>query len=787
MPTRLLSRALLAGVAAMALCGPAFAQDSTAPVATTPVPAEAAAEPAAADEGVIIVTAQNRAQNVQDVPIAISVVSGDTLKSEGVTDFTSVQRVSPSLQITSDTSNTRVSVRGVGTLSNNEAQDQSIAVNIDGEYINRPQILNAAIFDIERVEVLRGPQGTLYGRNSTGGAVNFITRKPGRDFGVNASATYGNYDQVIVEGGVDVPLGDVGAIRFAGSFSDHKGYNFHPNSPLPLTAYHPSSLHRSGDDHTVGGRVTLALRPAQGLTVDATYEHTEVDMHPAAQAFVDLTQAANAPGAGCAQNGWIEVGFGTPGTQCVPANTNFLANIDRHKYNMALTGVGFFKQHSDAVRGRIAYDFGPATLTYTGGYRESFNTGANTLSPAYVFTNFGAPVKTHSHELRLNGTTSGVEWQGGVFYFQEDLNTNGGLYIPFIGPNGSYVNYFRHPTHTKSWSAFGQAEIPLVDQLTAVLGGRYTRDKRSGAFVNYIFAFNSGPIELTNEPTFPVTNLIYKGDRFNWLAGLNFKPNRDTLLYAKVSTGYKAGGFDGTGTIFKPETNTAYEAGAKLNFGPEGRNVFNIAGFYYDYKDLQNDVLLNPALGGQTFNAGKATIKGVEAEAVFRLSENDTFSASVNYLDARYKDFTASYNVFDIADPARTALDVAAHPEDLADLGGNSLPQAPKWVVGVGYDHVFDLGSAGSVTARAYSRYKSSYYLDIFNYHDAHQKSYTQTDLSLEYKPDNGHFTVQAFVRNLENKRPVVFSGYIAAANDDIINWQFGPPRTYGVRLAVDF
>jgi iron complex outermembrane receptor protein len=349
------------------------------------------------------------------------------------------------------------------------------------------------------------------------------------------------------------------------------------------------------------------------------------------------------------------------------------------------------------------------------------------------------------------------------------------------------VNYFRHPTHSKSWSAFGQAEIPLVDKLTAVLGGRYTKDKRTGQFTNYAFAFNSGPIELTNQPTLPLVDLTYKGDNFNWLVGLNYKPNSNTLVYGKVSTGYKAGGFDGTGTVFKPETNTAFEAGAKLNFGPEGRHVFNIAGFYYDYKDLQNDVLLNPAVGGQTFNAGKATIKGIEAEAVFRLSENDTLSATVNYLDAKYKDFIASYNVFDINDPARTSLDVAAHPEDLADLGGNALPQAPHWVIGLGFDHVFHLGSAGAITARAYSRFKSSYYLDIFNYHDAHQKAFTQTDLSLEYRPENRHFSVQAFVRNLENRRPVVFSGYIAAGNDDIINWQFGNPRTYGVRLGVDF
>jgi iron complex outermembrane receptor protein len=193
----------------------------------SPVHAQQATPPAAGDSPTadIIVTAQNRQQSVQDVPIAIAVVSGEQLAAAGVNSVASVEKVSPSLQITSDTTATRVTVRGVGTISNGEAQDQSIAVNIDGEYINRPTVLNAAIFDIERVEVLRGPQGTLYGRNSTGGAINFIARKPGDEFAVNASATYGNYNQVIVDGGVTVPLGDIGGIRVAGIFSDHKGYN----------------------------------------------------------------------------------------------------------------------------------------------------------------------------------------------------------------------------------------------------------------------------------------------------------------------------------------------------------------------------------------------------------------------------------------------------------------------------------------------------------------------------------------------------------------------------------
>ncbi|MEG3176718.1 TonB-dependent receptor [Sphingomonas sp. RB3P16] len=756
---------------------PPLGTPDTTPIGTTP----AAAADASNED--IIVTAQNRRQSVQDVPIAISVLSGTQLTAAGVTNVTAVERVSPSLQITSDTNLTRVTVRGVGTLSAGETQDQSIAVNIDGEYINRPNVLNAAIFDVDRVEVLRGPQGTLYGRNSTGGAVNFITRKPGQEFAVDASATYGNYNQVIAQGGVDIPVGDIGGVRLSGIYSDHDGYNRHPNSGafLSLPQFQARKGDRSGDDHTWDGRASIRLKPIDGLVIDASYEHAEQRIITASQAYTNLNLPANAPGSNCELNGYVQVGAQTPGVQCIPQNTNFLQSINRDTYDAPLTGLGIFNLRSDAVRGRLLYNFGPATLTYTGGYRTTSTDGVLGLGPAYASRNWGGSVKTHSHELRLNGDVSGIQWQTGVFYFREALSSNGGLYNPFVGPKGSYINYFRRPTLSESYSAFGQVEVPLADKLTAVGGLRYTKDKRSGAYSDYGFQFNSGLVELTG-PSPTTLNLRYEGSKVNYLAGLNYKPNRNTLIYGKVSTGYKSGGFDSRGG-FKPETNTAYEGGLKLNYGPGSRNQFNVAGFYYNYKDLQNDVLLDAALGSQTFNAGKATIYGVEVESVIHLSDNDTFNATFNYLYAKYDDFAASYAVLNPANPNQTSLLTVDNP----NLAGNRLPQTPRYVIGVGYDHVFRLGSAGTVTASAYSRFKSDYFLSFFNYRDTRQTAYTQTDLSLEYKPANKAFGIQAFARNLENVRPLTYANYTAAGPDDVFNFQFGTPRTYGVRLSVDF
>ena len=781
---------LLGSVCSMAMAMPAFAQGAA--------PQEA---PEEVDSNVIIVTAQNRAQNVQDVPIAINVVSGEALSAAGVTDIFSVQRVAPVVQIVNDTVLTRITVRGVGSNSNDEAQDQAIAVNIDGEYINRPVVLNAALFDLDRVEVLRGPQGTLYGRNATGGAINFITRKPGNKFESNGSISYGNYDHVIAEGGITVPLGDIGGIRAAGIYSKRDGYNFHPNTNL-----------RSGDDNTWGGRISLALEPVSGLKINIAGERVEQDIVVPAQAFVNFNAPGNSPGAGCAANpGWVEIAPAVPGTQCIPARTDYLSKVDRSRYDSPATGVGSSDLKSTAVRGSISYDFGGASLTYTGGFRETDAISALALSPAYRFNTFVNNTKTHSHELRLNGETDRLVWQTGAFYFNEKLDVERGLYRapppPFLlGANGGYVNYFFRNVESRSWAVFGQADFKVSDQITLVGGLRYTDDKRSARYRDHGGAianpanplFNTGSVRPA-DPGTPLRNLTLgsEADKLTWLAGINYKPDPDTLIYGKVSTGFKAGGFDSVGQ-YAPETNTAYEAGLKKNFGANGQHIFNLAGFYYDYKDLQVGVLLDTTKGSQIFNAGKATIWGLEAEAVIKLSDNDTFSMTANYVNAEYKQLLTAIPVFCVAGTGcrpnggngeltvgnlETTPGVVTQP----NLAGNTPPMTPEWTITLAYDKVIPLGEMGSLTASVFSTFKSAYFGDVFNYRDSKQTAFTQTDLSLTYRPENRRFSVQGFVRNIENNRPLSYAGFTVAGPDDIYNWQFGAPRTYGVRVAFDF
>lgn len=775
MKSHVIRSVLLATAGTIAFAAPALAQSADGNV----------------DANEIVVTAQNRQQDVNDVPIAINVVSGEELLEKGFSDMNSVDQIAPAVQVTQDQGTVKITLRGVGSQDNAETNDTSVVVNIDGEYINRPNVMGVAMFDIDRVEVLRGPQGTLYGRNSTGGAINFITRKPGNEFGANASASYGNYNAVRVDAGIDVPVGENAGVRFAGFYDERDGYVSHPAQtgfgPFPSFA-----AGKSDDNKAYGGRVSLALKELGPLSINLAAEYAKREFVPGLFASADMNAAGNGPGATCGSNGYERVAPANANVLCIPSMTNFLASIDRGTFKAPNYGFGWVDQSTWALRGKVAYEISDnATLSYIAGYRHYDETSYKPLPVVYRnFTHLDV-ADTQSHELRLNGNLGGLIYQLGGFYFREKLDRAGGFFLP-IGPQGSYLSYFRRDLVSDSWSVFGQGEMPVNDKITVVGGLRYTKNKRDAVYNNDGLGtlFNVGPIQPpANLLTAP--NLLFdsKEDKVTWLLGVNVKPNADTLLYAKASTGFKGGGFDAIGQ-YAPETNTAYEAGYKRSFGDHGQHQVNLGAFYYDYRDLQVSVLLDTTVGGQTFNAGKAAIWGLELESTIALDDNDKFYGSFNYLNAKYDQLLAMFNAYCVGGCSTTAvgdLDPNTPGVQQPNFAGKRAAYSPEFVITVGYDHTFDLGNSGTVTASAQSKFKSEYFTDFFNYRDSSQEAFSQTDLTLTYKPVSKAFSVQAFVRNLENTRPVVYGSYIAAGPDDIYNWQFGAPRTYGIRVSADF
>jgi iron complex outermembrane receptor protein len=798
MKSHSIRRVLLASACTIVFASPALAQDA----------AEEEANPTE-----IVVTAQNREQSVNDVPIVIDVVGATALRDSGFGSMNDMSKIAPVVQINQDQGTVKVTVRGVGTNSNDEAQDTSVVVNVDGEYINRPQALGSALFDIERVEVLRGPQGTLYGRNSTGGAINFITRKAGNDFGLNASASFGNYDAVRFDGGVDVPFGDIGGIRFAGFYDERDGYVGHPArggfGPFPAFAGG-----RSDDNQSYGGRVSLRLEPTDALTINLAGEYAEKHFTPSVFAYADLNSGGNAPaGPGCNRTGYTRVAPAYTQTLCVPNSTNFLSAIDRGNFAAPGFGLGKLNDETYAIRGRIAYEISDAaTLTYIGGYRSYDQTGLRTLPVSYRSYTFQSDAKTQSHELRLNGVVNGITYQVGGFYFKESVDVESGFLIP-VGANGTFLSYFGRDITSESKSAFGQVEVPLGDKLTLVGGLRYTDNGRDAIYLNAT-PFGAGPPDaFLVPPGTPTTNFLFGSgpgrknilslpylrrlilasdeSKVTWLAGVNYQPNPDTLIYAKTSTGFKAGGFDAVGD-YKPESNTAFEGGLKQSFGPHSEHQINLGAFYYNYKDLQVSVLLDTRVGGQTFNAGKATIWGLEASGDFKVGPNTTFRASFNYLSAKYDELFAQFNVYTVPGTGADVngvgdLDPSVAGVQQPNFAGNRPPFSPEVVATVGFDQVMPLGDAGSLTFSANSTMKSSYFTDFYNYQDGRQSGFHQTDISVTFKSGNEKFSVQAFAKNLEDVRPLTYGSFVSAGPDDIFNWQFGTPRTYGVRLSIDY
>lgn len=683
--------------------------------------------------GEIVVTAQKRSENVQNTPIAMNVVDGAKLLDAGVTDIRSLSRVAPDLDFVGDSVYTKLSVRGVSAQDVSLASDSALTVNIDGEYINRPTGLNAAFFDLERVELLRGPQGTLYGRNSTAGALNIIAQKPEDEWGGFATVSYGNYHSLTAQGALNVPLTDTLAVRVAGLHSDHDGY-----------------YNKAGNGNTDAARLGIRWDATPDIKAYVAGEYVNMDSYSSAVYGVRVNGTTNPDLIGQE-----------------PAKLNF--TIPDH---WQMGSLGYIRQEQFALRGKLDVALGFADLSYVGGYRHSDLSALNPLN-GFAPTTFQMSIpkmnsRTQSHELRLSHAyDSGLFWQAGAFYFRETQDVEQGLQLPPAG--NAYVNYFYRPdVKAESISGFGQVTAPLGDTVKFTGGIRYTDDFKSGTFYNFSGFMPVKPGIASSAAT--VLPRSAHSSRVTWSAGLDWQVGLSNLLYSKVGTGFKAGGFDTAGT-FAPEKLIAYEIGSKNRFMDDMLQV-NLSAFYYDYTDQQVVILIDTAQGSATVNAGKSRIWGIESEIVAKPSKNDSFTLSANYLDAKFQQFLTS------------AATVAAANVN-ADLSGNKPPQSPGVTISLGYDHVFRMGDS-EVKASVFSRFKSEYYLTAFNYRADRQAAYSQTDLTLEYRAPGEAWSFQGFVRNLEDERVKVSSNF-TGATVGIYSWQLGTPRTYGAQLSYKF
>lgn len=709
---------LLASAAAILVPCAAQAQDQ----ADTAVSAE--------DNGDIIVTAQRRSESLQDTPLAITALTGGDLAENGVTTAADLQSQVPALQIAPQVfGNLQIFLRGVGSTANTPSGDPAIAFHMDGVYVARTTSTASLLFDIERIEVVKGPQGTLYGRNATGGSVNVITKKP--DFsGVSGygAVELGNLNLVKTEGAINVPLSNTLAARVSFATARRDGYMRAQDALAGTQGNDRADL----DDAAV--RAHLLWEPSSRFNMMLTGDYAHQGGAGGGEQLLPLT-TGDPYVINASQDIWRDNSF---------ANAKLEAN----------------------------YEFDFATLTYIGGYRYS-NTDKKyeyplSGNPGYLnFENAG-----WSHELRLGGETGPVNWVAGLYHFDEETSDND-LRLQITPTLWQHV---MGSSYTATSSAvFGQATVSVTDALRLTGGLRYTDDKKT--------SLQTTQIELEDGTVVVVTaqdDTSGKWNKLNWKAGVEYDVTPDSMFYGSIGTAYKAGGnYGGTApNDYGPENLTAYEVGLKNRFG---RGVtLNLAAYWYDYTDLQITSLDsdNGTLRTVTRNAGSATIKGAEAEFAWNTYGFGKFDGSVAYTDAKYDHFVLPYG--------DSFTNYGSDTQTAVDYSGQRLALTPKWSFNVGYEYTFDV-LGGSLKARAQTHYESGKNLDFHNFAVNYQKAYTKTDLSATYEPDNADWSLQLYVRNLEDEAVRTTSIPPIAANPIYAQAYYAPPRLYGARFQVNF
>lgn len=762
---------LLVGIGAVALFPTsAYAQD---------------AEPAAADNSHdIIVTAQFREATVQDTAISLEVLSADKLVEAGVTQMTDLNRIAPGVQVTQGGTALQIFIRGAGDFSTTSYNDPAVAQSFDGVFAARTQWMGGTFFDLERVEVLKGPQGTLYGRNATGGVLNIIPVQPklGETSGYVLAGVQ-NYDGYLAEGAVNVPLGEKAALRLAYQGSWRDGY---------ISDGTDDDKHQS-----VRAQIKFEPTPDVTLRLAGNYQHLGGRGHGQ---VIYAETAPNGPGITNPQpilpeDRWTSINdtFNTLTGQLTAPPGPY--KIDTSKVRQDIDSWG--------ISGHLDWDLGPATLTIIPAYQRVVNDSQSYPALSFLSVNpyTGEPTASDAQtlEVRFGNSDGPVTWVVGGYFFNEDQAS-----LNEVSLGRASDTAFVGDLNTRAYAAFGEVTYSLTDSFRLTGGLRYTDETKSVDAHRYARkgslacpAGGNGPGQSCELLTSGGTNVkgTYSASRLNYKAGVEFDAGPDSLLYATISTGFKSGGQSNADLDpYKPEDVTAYTIGSKNQF--LGRTItLNVEGFYYNYKDRQENFASLDRGGAQVsslFNAGKAIAKGGSVELSWDPSPNDSFRVTAEYVDSEYKDF--SYRTYRAANPdARTACAVTPVQGGNAQIGywqincdGFQLPRTPNWAGSVSYNHTFDLANGARIDFSPNMTFASSRWLSAEIVENARAKGYAVFNASLTYRTADDNLSVQAFVRNIGNE--AVYTGAQQAPfinNYDGLDIQ--APRTYGVRVRYGF
>ncbi|MCP3732614.1 TonB-dependent receptor [Sphingomonas sp. MG17] len=732
---RALKAVALVGASAASIAASQAQEQTSPPEAAS---AAAQADPLFGDD--IVVTAQKRSESVQKIPLAITAVGGEDLANRQVTSFESLAPSLPSVNFGKNVGFARIAIRGLGLDASVGGHEGRVAYHADGIYVGRPSSQLSTFFDISRVEVVRGPQGTLYGRNATAGAINVITNDPQDTFGGYAKLTVGNYGFFQEEGAVTGQVADGVAARFALTKTDRGGYGQNLVSGDDID-----------DEHSLAVRAKLKIEPSAGVTLLLSADYSYQDDAAFVYHFIGQGNPASQPRA-------VTLGGTVPAD---PRDT--FADIpqtnERRNWGFGAT---------------LTVDIGQATLTSVTGYRDSLadvrgDHDGTRINVSTIQTLEQA--RQFSEELRLDGETGRLKWLIGGFYFNEKIYAQS-KFGPVLAFNNAFLSrglIFNGDLKTDAYAAFGQLDFEILDGLTLSAGLRYSHEKK--------FIDQRGAVELGMAATpgyTPGYTNFQKADvsfssttpRFN----IQWSPTANLMFYATYAKGFKSGGFNLTGfaPAVRPEQLTDYEAGIKATL-LSGAVRLNGSVFHYDYDDLQVQRILNAA--AVVVNAATARVRGAEAEVTIRPVRGFELSGNVAYLDARFTSFASE-------DSARPTLGVL-------NLSGNRLPQAPEWTANLAAQYSLPVRS-GTLRLRGEMAYTSQIFFSFYNRPEISQNGYAKYNGSVSYEASSG-LTLSAWIKNIADRRTYsttqVSSGFLGFP----IMGTFDPPRTFGGSIGVSF
>ena len=741
---------------------------SAAQAADEPPPAKKRVAEAAAE--VVVVTAQRRKQRQEEVPMSLSVVSGDDLGAERALDVESLERFVPNFQAAGLTAQQpQLTIRGIGTIDRQAGSDQSVVVFVDEQYIGRSSATTFSLLDVDRVEVLRGPQGTLFGRNASGGAISIVNNRPTKIFGGTVSASLGNLGLKEGRAVLNVPISSDTAARFAviGVGRDGHYRNVFVDQ-------------RAGDRESWMGRgsVQTRLGSATALVTVEAY-HDKVDGLPIkilrGEGVSDADYAAAVGTFNLASNPYI-----FPTSRPLDVANNVLGNS---------------KADGAAVRGRLEWTGDAVSSTVLIGARsnrlnETYDAvgipvvGTGAASRGFNSTQITRETYDNwSLEARLQSARpdAAVNWIAGVNYLRDDVDRD--VVLERQSNNAYSRPRFAQTVATASYAAFGEVSWRLARSVEATFGGRYTQDRKDFdvAASNTLTPAEAASIAArlgratTLAPAVSAFNTAAskRWSRFTPRAVLRFEPFEGASVYALWSRGYKGGGFFGTPANaaaaqrgFDPETVDNREIGFRSRLAG-GKVLFNVSAFDMNFSDLQiqDRFFLVPGdsttLVNQVTNAAAAKSRGVEADITVRALPGLTFSGSAGWLDAKITEVNAGSNL----------------------IVGTPLPKSPKQSLNLAVEYAMALSLDRTLTMRAAWHHLGDNYLDINRRQAGLQPAYSLLDAAVGLDMDRWAFSIWG--KNLTDKRFLTVANLFPnGAAGPVL---YGAPRTFGMTAAVRF